>query len=151
MKLIAIMALFSTSAIAQMPGIPADQATKPISLVSANAIADPVVMITQSPRLTGEAKRGHTFYRWSVTALIAANATDAASSWKHQEVNPLLGGSSTFGTRALAYKAGFTGASLLIEHFALKHRPEMRRKFAWLNLGIATALTIVSIQNFQIQ
>ena len=151
MKLIAIVVLFSASAMAQMPGIPADQTPKPISLVSANTIAVPASINTTHPRPAVEKKQRQTFYRWSVAALISANAADAASSWKRQEVNPLLGGNSTFGPRALAYKAGFTGASLLIEHLALKHRPEMRRKFAWLNLGVAVALTFVSIQNFHIQ
>ena len=83
---------------------------------------------------------GRTFYLWSVAILAASGAADVASSWRRPEANPVLAGSgSTFGSGSVAIKLGLVGSSFLLEHIVLRHRPDLYRHIAWLNLGIAGA------------
>ena len=83
--------------------------------------------------------------------MIAANAADVASSWQRPEANPFLAKpGSTFGTGSVAIKAGFAGASLLIEKWALRSNPKLYRKFAWLNIAIAGGLGVTATYNFSL-
>ena len=93
---------------------------------------------------------GRNLYRWSVVAVVAANALDVASSWQQMEANPVLGANSRFGARAVAIKAGFAGGSLLIEHWALRKNPKLYRKFAWLNFSVAGGLGVTASYNFHL-
>src|SRR5689334_13204323 len=77
-----------------------------------------------------------TLYRWSVAAVIGANAADVASSWKGREANPVLAGPGTqFGVTSVAVKSGFVAASLLVQHTVLRHRPDLYKKLSWINFG----------------
>ena len=91
---------------------------------------------------------GRVLYRWSIAAAIAANAADVASSWSQQEANPLVaGGGAQFGATSIAIKSGFVATSLLIQHIALRHRPDLYKKLAWLNFGTAGVLGGVARYN----
>ena len=69
---------------------------------------------------------------------VAGNAVDSVSIWRHPEANPVLANPDAgFGTRSVALKAGLLGASLLIEHWALRHNPRLCGPLAWMNLAIA--------------
>ncbi len=91
---------------------------------------------------------GRTLYHWSIVAAIAANAADAASSWSQQEANPVVaGGGAQFGATSIAIKSGFVATSLVIQHIALRHRPDLYKKLAWLNFGTAGVLGGVARYN----
>ena len=92
---------------------------------------------------------GQTFYRWSLAAVAAGNAADTFSSWRQPERNPLLGG--TFDGRSMAIKGGLLGTSFLIQHFALKHNPQLYRKLAWMNIAIGGGLGAAAAHNFNIR
>jgi hypothetical protein len=93
-----------------------------------------------------------TLYRWSVVSLLAANAADAASSWRSQEANPLVAGPATsFGVTSFAIKSGFVGASLLIQHVMLRHRPDLAKRMAWTNFISSGALGGVAAHNMSLR
>jgi len=94
---------------------------------------------------------GRKLYRWSVATVVAANAVDVASSWRHPEANPFLAQpGSRFGLSSVALKAGFAGASLVIERFALRSNPKLYKKLAWLNFAIAGGLGFTARHNFSV-
>jgi hypothetical protein len=94
------------------------------------------------------ATRGRTFYRWSLAVLAAAGVADAASSWHRPEANPVVAGSgSTFGMGSVAIKLGLVGSSFVLERVILRHRPDLYRHIAWLNLGIAGAQGAIVAHN----
>jgi hypothetical protein len=87
-------------------------------------------------------------YRWSVAAVLAANAGDVATSWRNREANPLIAGPSTqFGLTSVAIKSGLVGTSLLIQHVMLRHRPELAKRLAWMNFVTSGALGGVAAHN----
>jgi hypothetical protein len=95
---------------------------------------------------------GRTLYRWSIAAALAANAADVASSWSQQEANPVVaGGGSQFGVTSVAIKSGFVATSLVIQHIALRHRPDLYKKLAWLNFGTAGVLGGVAGHNMGVR
>ena len=95
---------------------------------------------------------GRAFYRWSVAVLAASSTADAASSWRRPEANPVLAGSgSTFGAGSVAVKLGLVGSSFLLERLVLRHRPDLYRRVAWLNFGIAGALGAVVRHNISVR
>ena len=99
-----------------------------------------------------QASPSHTLYRWSMVSLLAANAADAASSWRGQEVNPVVAGpTANFGVTSFAIKAGFVGASLLIQHVVLRHRPDLEKRMAWMNFISSGALGGVAAHNMSIR
>ena len=117
--------------------------------------AAPDATIERSPR-TVEANRavppGRAFYGWSVAVLAASSTADAASSWRRPEANPVLAGSgSTFGAGSVAVKLGLVGSSFLLERLVLRHRPDLYRRVAWLNFGIAGALGAVVRHNISVR
>ena len=97
-------------------------------------------------------KSGRTLYGWSIAAVLGANAADAATSWRAQEANRVVAGNgSQFGAASLAIKSGFVGASLLIQHIALRHRPDLYKRMAWMNIITAGALGGVASHNMNVR
>jgi hypothetical protein len=93
-----------------------------------------------------------TLYRWSLATVLAANGADVASSWRNRDANPFVAGPTTqFGVTSVAIKSGFVGASLLIQHFVLRHRPEMAKRLAWMNFVSAGALGGVAAHNMSVR
>ncbi len=87
-------------------------------------------------------------YRWSVVSMLAANAADAATSWTNREANPFVAGTTThFGVTSFAIKSGFVGASLLLQHLALRHNPQAAKRLAWMNFVSAGVLGGVAAHN----
>jgi hypothetical protein len=102
--------------------------------------------------LNRTAPPGRTLYRWSLATVLAANVADVASSWNQQEANPLVsGGGTQFGTTSVAIKTGFVATSLLIQHIALRHRPDLYKKLAWMNFGTAGILGGVAKYNMGVR
>jgi len=100
----------------------------------------------------GRENAGRAFYRWSVVAVVAANAADAVSSWNTQEANPFVAGPGTqFGVASLAIKSGFVVTSLLIQRVALRHRPDWRKRMAWMNVITAGVLGQVARHNLSVR
>lgn len=95
---------------------------------------------------------GRTLYRWSVAAVLAGSAADAASGWKAEEANPVLAGTGKqFGVQSVAIKSGLVGVSLLIQYIALRHRPDLHKQLAWMNLITAGALGGVAGHNVSVR
>jgi hypothetical protein len=95
---------------------------------------------------------GRAMYRWSVAALVAANALDVASSWKGREINPVVGGSTgQFGIASVAIKSGLVTTALVIQHISLRHHPERYKQMAWTNFVVSGFLGAVAIHNEAIQ
>lgn len=128
-------------------GLVASESTN-ISATAAAGFLSPIPISGSGPvKMDGEIK-GQQFYRWSVMAIMAGNVADTASSWHHAEANPILAGpGAAFSTRSAVLKAGFLGASLFIEHWALKHNPQLYRRLAWMNVAIAGGLGGVAMHN----
>jgi hypothetical protein len=138
MRLLTIL-LFGFSLTAQV------NPTAPGSLFTAGALLRPAAkaIMEPTPRTVephDTAARGRRLYLWSVATLTASGAADAASSWRRPEANALLAGpGSTFGGGSVAIKLGLVGSSILLERLVLRHRPDLYRRVAWLNFGIAGA------------
>src|ERR1039457_4619275 len=136
MRLLTIL-LFGFSLAAQV------NSTAPASFLPADAsppaAPDPTIersLRTVAPNRT--APSGRSFYRWSVAILAASSAADVASSWSRPEANPVLAHpGATFGAGSVAIKLGLVGTSFLLERVVLRHRPDLYRRVAWLNFGIA--------------
>ena len=95
---------------------------------------------------------GRAFYGWSVAILAASSAADVASSWRRPEANPVLAPpGSTFGAGSVAIKLGLVGTSFVLERLVLRHRPDLYRRVAWLNFGIAGALGAVVQHNVSLR
>ena len=101
---------------------------------------------------TREPIPGKSLYRWSLATVVIANGVDAASSWRNQEANPLVAGSgSQFGFTSIAIKSGFVATSLLIQHVALRHRPDLYKKLGWMNFATAGVLGGVAKYNLGVR
>ena len=110
-----------------------------------NVIMEPSSRAVEPHRMV---PTGRTFYLWSVAMLAASGAADVASSWHRPEANPVMAGpGSTFGTGSLAIKLGLVGSSILLERLVLRHRPDLYRRVAWMNFGIAGAQAAVARHN----
>lgn len=95
---------------------------------------------------------GRNLYRWSLAAVIAGNAADAASSWKLHEQNPVVaGGGSQFGLTSIAIKSGFVASSLLVQHVVLRHRPDLYKKLAWVNFATGGVFAGVARYNMSLR
>jgi hypothetical protein len=106
--------------------------------------------ILVQPQATAPA--GRAFYRWSVAAVLAGSVADTASGWKSEEANPVLAGTGKqFGAESVAIKSGLVGVSLLIQYIALRHRPDLYKRMAWLNLVTAGALGGVAGHNVSVR
>jgi hypothetical protein len=149
MRLLTIL-LFGCSLTAQV------SPTAPGSLFTAGALLPPAAnaIMEPSPRTVephDTAARGRTLYLWSVATLAASGAADVASSCR-PEANALLAGpGSTFGGGSVAIKLGLVGSSILLERLVLRHRPDLYRRVAWLNFGIAGAQAAVVRHNLSLR
>ena len=82
-------------------------------------------------------------YQLSVVALGAATAADVASSLKfsrdgqHEANGFLANNNGLYGSKGAAIEIGMVGASLLMQHFLVKHHPGLRLPFAISNYGFA--------------
>ena len=113
--------------------------------------AAPSGLETGLRQATRESVPGQTLYRWSIATVLIANTVDAASSW-NQEASPVLGASGAqFGVTSIAIKSGFPEASLPIQHIALRHRPDLYKKLAWINFGTADVLGGVAEYNLGVR
>jgi hypothetical protein len=82
--------------------------------------------------------KGRRLWKWSVAALAAGNAADTFSSLGRHELNPVLG-VGKFGPRATGIKIGISGATIGLEYLLLRKRPELAKKLAYVNIGMAAA------------
>ena len=119
----------------------------------AATLTSPSTNIAVTP-LTQDRDRAsaRTLYRWSVATVLAANAADVASSWSSREANPLVAGpTNQFGATSMAIKSGFVGASLLMQHFVLRHRPEAAKRLAWMNFISSGVLGGIAAHNMSLR
>jgi len=150
MRLLTIF-LFGFSLAAQV------NSTAPASLFSADVSLRAVSSTTVEPALqTNGPNRtvppGRSFYRWSIAILAASSVADVASSWRRPEANPVMAGSgSTFGAGSVAIKLGLVGSSFVLERLVLRHRPDLYRRVAWLNFGVAGAQGAVVAHNVSLR
>ena len=92
--------------------------------------------------------RDRILYRWSVVAITAGNAADTVTSWNHLEGNPLLTGpGAQFGAGSMAIKSGLLGATLLMEHWTLRHNSRLYHALAWTNFAISGGLAGAAVHN----
>lgn len=86
-------------------------------------------------------------WKWSVAALVAATAADAATSMNNSEANPLLRSSNRrFGARGLLLKSGLAAGTVTFEfHFA--KRTNGYKRFAILNFIQAGAFSAIAAHN----
>ena len=89
------------------------------------------------------------FFKWSLAALLAGNATDSATSWGGSELNPALG--RQFDARSAAIKFGLAGAVIGVEVFAVHERPALARPLGLVNFGLAGALGAETIRNVEVR
>jgi hypothetical protein len=95
---------------------------------------------------------GRTLYRWSIAAVLAGSVADAATAWRAQEANPVVAGTGNqFGVQSVAIKSGLVGTSLLIQHIILRHRPDLYKRMAWMNLITSGALGGVAGYNVSVR
>jgi len=148
-KLLIILVFLSMSVFAQLtPLLP----LQPVNIGEMTA-APAVSRLANGTRMVERRDQpGRTLYRWSIAAVVAANAADVASSWSQQEANPVIaGGGAQFGATSMAIKTGFVAASLVIQHVALRHRPDLYKKLSWLNFGTAGVLGGVANYNMRVR
>ena len=115
--------------------------------------APPAIRSKAGTRELGqEAGPGRVLYGWSVAAVLTANAADVASSWNALEANRVVAGPGTqFGYTSVAIKSGFVATSLLIQHLALRHRPDLYKKLAWMNFVTSGVLGGVATHNMGVR
>ena len=146
-KILTSLAFFVLPALAQVNSI---LPSKPVTI--GEMAAHPAISASETSAIRLEYPSGRNLYRWSIAAAIAANVADAASSWSQQEANPLVaGGRAQFGASSVAIKSGFVATSLVIQHIALRHRPDLYKKLAWLNFGTAGVLGGVARYNMGVR
>ena len=148
-KVLINLALLTVPVVAQVsPLLP----TKPANIREMTAPPAPSAFAAGIKSIGQTAPQGRSLYRWSLAAVVAANGADVASSWSQQEANPLVaGGGSQFGMRSVAIKTGFVATSLLIQHVALRHRPDFYKKLAWMNFATAGVLGAVAKSNMDLR
>ncbi len=84
----------------------------------------------------------------SEAVLIAASATDVASSWGRPEANPLLASNGRFGARGLVIKASWLAAVLVADRTLLKHRSKTA---VGLNTATSAAYFAIAARNFRVR
>jgi hypothetical protein len=63
----------------------------------------------------------------------------------------MAGPGSTFGAGSVAIKLGLAGSAFLLQRLAPRHRPDLYRRAAWLDFGIAGAQGAVVRHNISFQ
>ena len=87
-------------------------------------------------------------WRWSIAAISAASAADAASSLGMYEINPVLGRGS-FGPRQMAVKGAALTGTLAAQTWLLRKHPRYAGTFAVINYISAGAFTGAAVHNFR--
>ena len=93
--------------------------------------------------------KAHKIWRWSVAAVVAGSAADAATSLGKHEGNPVLGAS--FGGRALAIKGAVLGTSLGVQYFAMRHGNNAKTIGTIANFSAAGVFAATAIHNSRIK
>lgn len=101
------------------------------------------------PAFAEQPNHWHRAWKWSVAALAAGNAADAASSYGRPELNPVLG--QQFGGRSGAIKFGIVGGAVLAQYIINKKLPQAEKPLAVINFGMAGAFGAVAIRNARMQ
>lgn len=96
-----------------------------------------------------EQNRWHTAWKWSVAALAAGNAMDAASSHGQREFNPVLG--QQFGARSSAIKFGIVGGAVVAQYLISRKLPQAEKPLAIINFSMAGAFVAASVRNVRMQ
>ena len=85
-------------------------------------------------------------YRASQIAVGVASATDIASSWGRQELNPVLG-RGTFGAKQTTIKVGLLASTMYTsDRLTFKRR---RRLLTVVNFAVAGVMTGVAVRNYR--
>ena len=147
-----LVAQTQLSALRAIPGMLSEESTvtaaAALPLIPHREIAPVLASRYSLPRETPSYSRDRSLFMASVAALAAANAADLATSWGRREGNPFLASSnSQFGPQSAALKGAFTGVSLVIQWFALRHNPRLYRGLAWTNFTLAGGISAVAIRN----
>ncbi|MCZ2149556.1 MAG: hypothetical protein LC126_17500 [Bryobacterales bacterium] len=101
-----------------------------------------------TPRPEQRQGRGK-WWKISTALLVAATSADAASSWGHQEANPLLrGGNGRFGGQAIALKALILGGTAGAQYFLLKRHPKAEKYAAVTNMILTGAFSAAAASNY---
>ena len=152
--LIKIMRFMSLAVLAWPVAAQVNQVLRPPSTIMSNFATAAVPSRTQAsmmePHGTGNQER--TLYRWSVATVVAVNAADVLTSWSRTEANPVIARpGAQFGVSSVALKSGFVGASLLLQHVALRHHPGWHKRLAWMNFVTSGVLGGVAAHNARVR
>lgn len=100
--------------------------------------------------VAGEMPRFRT-WKASVAFYGVATGLDIASSYGHQELNPVFG--QRFDGRDAALKANVVAGICLAQYVILRKFPERRfaKVFAAMNFGLAGGTTAMAVRNWRIQ
>jgi len=89
---------------------------------------------------------------WSTMSLVAANAADAASSWRQAELNPVLAGpGGRFGARSATLKFSLVGGYMAVQSLVIKRSPESRRAWCAASFGGAALVGGVAARNYSLR
>lgn len=95
---------------------------------------------------------GKKIFKWSVAALLAANAADAASSWGQPEANRLLAGPrGRFDSRGLSIKLGVVGAIVVGEIVLVRHHPQAATRLGFVNFSTAGLTGSIAVHNLGVK
>jgi hypothetical protein len=114
-----------------------------ITSLAAEPAATAPVASSAANEIVKEDTKWKRTYQWSIVALGAATAADVASSLKfshdgqHEANGFLSSNNGLYGSKGAAIEIGMVGASLLMQHFLVKHHPGLRLPFALSNYGFA--------------
>lgn len=100
-----------------------------------------------SPR-EGRPQTGRLLWIGSVVGMGAATVVDAHSSWRKDELNPLLAGSAgKFGMRGVAIKGALNSAWVVSQMMVLR-KTRAHRTFAIVNFALAAFYTASAFHNY---
>lgn len=95
----------------------------------------------------GGRSKASKLWKWSVAALLAGTAADAASSWGKLEANPALrGAGGRFSAKGLLIKSSLVGGVLTGQMLFRKNHQSWNAS-AWTNFALAGALGGVAMYN----
>ena len=101
------------------------------------------------PARPAQAASWRAAWRWSEAALIAGRAADVATSWGGHETNPVLG-RGRYGARQASIEFAATGAALVVEEMAARHRAPAKH-MAITNLATGAVLGGIAVRNTRVK
>jgi hypothetical protein len=153
-SIVAISAtVFSSQAFAQSVAKPGQIAPAPEALFASlpSSVTSPVK--AKNSFLSAEERHDRKMNRiWltSIAAMVAATSMDAGSSWGKLEGNSFLASSDgRFGAKGLSIKAG-VAAGVIIPQVLLRHRKDLKSKFAIGNFAEAALFGGIAARNMGI-